>query len=112
LQEGESPHPIVTEAAVMQNVRSFAAALRRSDQEHWQESSQQKQQQSSDKNKHHKSNQILGQPEQAKNVNINATDDVSCLHYSAAEYDRIFWHCDRKGKGCYHNYCCVQTVEE
>jgi hypothetical protein len=56
--------------------RSFTGVLCNSDQQHPQQPSQQKQQQSSGKNMHQDTSQISGQSVQAKNVNVNATDDV------------------------------------
>jgi hypothetical protein len=56
--------------------RQFATALRSFGQQHRQQPSQQKQQQSSVKNKHQDTNQIAGQSVQAKNININAVDEM------------------------------------
>jgi hypothetical protein len=51
--------------------RSFAAALRSSDEQHRQEPSEQKQQQSSGNNTHQDIDQTSGQSVQTKNENIN-----------------------------------------
>jgi hypothetical protein len=56
--------------------RSFTTALHSSHQQHVQQPSQQKQQQSSGLSMYQDTNKISNQSVQAKNVNINATDNM------------------------------------
>jgi hypothetical protein len=56
--------------------RSFTAAIRSYNQQHWQQPTQQKHKQSSGRNTHQDTNQISGQSVQANNINISATDNV------------------------------------